>query len=548
MLTRRSFISAISASAAAFGQKPSRGDLDLRPIRLPGIDFVHRNSPTSQKYLLETMCGGVALLDYDNDGLLDIFFVNGGRLDDPVKLPPRFGRRDPLYWNRLYRQSRDGSFSDATERAGLHLESDSNYGMGVATGDYDNDGFTDIYVTNYGRNVLYHNNGDGTFTDVTAKAGVGAGGWSVSAGFFDYDNDGHLDLFVTRYLDYDLAHPRACGSAFRTYCPPGQFPKVSNVLFHNNGDGTFRDVSHEAGLDKLQGAGMGLAFADYDGDGFTDVFVANDRMEHRLLHNNRDGTFTDCALEAGVALAESGQPVSGMGVDFSDYDNDGRPDILLTDLAVESWQLYHNDGGGLFQSAGPQTGLAAITSRSSGWGVGWRDFDNDGRKDLFAARGHVLDTIERERPGVPYKETPLLAHNEGGKLRHIEITGAEPAAGRGVAFGQLGNDGRMDAVMAVLNGRPVVFRNRGAEGNHWLTLNLVGTISNRDGFGAKVKVNDQYGYCTSTGSYLSAHDKRLHFGLGQEREARVEIRWPSGKQQVLTKIAADQILTVKEPR
>jgi hypothetical protein len=292
---------------------------------------------------------------------------------------------------------------------------------------------------------------------------------------------------------------------------------------------------------------MGLAFGDYDGDGFPDVFVANDRMEHRLLHNNGNGTFTDRALEAGVALPESGQAVSGMGVDFSDYDNDGRPDILLTDLAVEIWPLYHNDGDGTFQYVSASSGLAAISSRNSGWGVGWRDFDNDGWKDLFAARGHVLDTIERERPGVPYKETPLLARNTGGKLHPVEISGAEPLAGRGVAFGQLSNDGCMDAVVSVLNGRPAVFRSRGGNGNHWLTLNLVGTRSNRDAFGAKVKVNEQYGYCTSTGSYLSAHDKRLHFGLNSERDAKVEIRWPSGATQTLTNVAADQVLTVREP-
>ena len=543
MLTRRRFVSALASGAAGL----SSGGPGLRAVQLPGLDFIHRNSPTSQKYVIETMCGGVALFDYNNDGLLDIFFVNGGRLDDPVKLPARFGRRDPRYWNRLYRQNKDGSFTDVTERAGLHRESDMNYGMGVATGDYDNDGFTDFYVTNYGRNTLYHNNGDGTFTDVTARAGVAAGGWSVSAGFFDYDNDGKLDLFVTRYLEYDLGHPVLCGSAFRTYCPPTSFPRTSNILYHNNGDGTFRDVSKEAGITKLKGAGMGLAFGDYDDDGFPDVFVANDRMEHWLLHNNGDGTFTDRALDAGVALSEDGQAVSGMGVDFSDYDNDGRPDIVLTDLAVEIWPLYHNEGGGTFRYASSSSGLAALCSRNSGWGVGWRDFDNDGWKDLFAARGHVLDTIERERPGVPYKETPLLARNSGGKLQQMELAGAEAVAGRGVALGCLGNNGRMDAVVGVLNGRPSVFRSGEGNGNHWLILYLVGTQSNRDGFGARVNVNGQYGYCTSTGSYLSAHDKRLHFGLGAEREAKVEIRWPSGKRQTLEKVAADRILTVKEP-
>ena len=542
MLTRRSFLYTIAAGAAFLVP----GLPELQTVRLPGLDFVLRNSPTSRKYLLETMCGGVALLDYNNDGLLDIFFVNGGHLGDPLKLPARFSRSDPAYWNRLYRQNKDGSFTDVTEHAGLHRESGTNYGMGVATGDYDNDGLTDVYTTNYGRNVLFHNNGDGTFTDVTAKAGVAAGGWSVSAGFFDYDNDGKLDLFVTRYLEYDLANPLLCGTAFHIYCRPDRFPKAANILYRNNGDGTFRDVSREAGIANLRRSGMGLAFADYDGDGLADVFISNDGMENTLLHNN-GGTFTDHALEAGVALSEDGQAVSGMGVDFSDYDNDGRPDILVTDLALEIWPLYHNDGGGTFSYASSSSGLARLCTRHSGWGVGWRDFDNDGAKELFAACGHVLDTIARDHPGLSFEETPFLAKSVRGRLQEVALPGAQPVAGRGVAFGDLNNDGFMDVVVSVLNGRPVCFRNRGGNGNHWLTLDLVGTRSSRDGFGAKVKVNGQYGYCTSTGSYLSAHDKRLHFGLGAAREARIEIHWPSGAQQVIEKVAVGQILTVKEP-
>jgi hypothetical protein len=530
------------ALAAVLAGKP-----DLQVVRPTGLDFVQRSSPTSQKYLIETMGGGVALLDYDNDGLLDVFFVNGGRLDDPVKSPVRFSRTDPAYWNRLYRQNRDGSFTDVTEKAGLHRESDTNFGMGVATGDYDNDGFTDLYVTNYGRNVLYHNNGDGTFTNVTAKAGVAAGGWSVSAGFFDYDNDGKLDLFVTRYLEYDLAHAKSCRARFSVYCAPGVFPRTSNILYHNNGDGTFRDASKEAGLSGLKGAGMGLAFGDYDDDGWPDVFVSNDGMEHRLLHNNRNGTFTDRALEAGVAFPEDGKAVSGMGVDFSDYDNDGRPDIIVTDLAAEVWSLYHNEGGGMFSDASSSSGLASVCARHSGWGVGWRDFDNDGFKELFASRSHVQDTIELDRPGITYKETPFLAKNVGGRLQVAALHGTQPVAGRGVAFGDLNNDGFMDAVVGVLNGRPVVIQNRGGNGNHWLTLQLVGTRGNRDGFGARVSVNGEYNYCSATGSYLSAHDKRLHFGLGSSRDAKVEIRWPGGRRQSLGRVRVDQILTVREP-
>src|SRR5271170_5923329 len=267
-----------------------------------GIDFVLRNSPTSRKYLIETMPGGVALLDYNNDGLLDIFLVNAGHVADPLRSPVNFDRHDPSYWNRLYRQNKDGSFTDVTVQAGLQNAGDTNYGMGVAVGDYDNDGFPDLYVTNFGRNILYHNNGDGTFTDVTAKAGVGAGGWSASAGFFDYDNDGKLDLFVTRYLDWSIETSKTCGDKELMYCQPGQFPAVSNILYHNRGNGTFEDVSVASGIAKTKGHSLGVAFADYDGDGYTDVFVASDVTNQFLFHNNGDGTFTEFATESGVAL------------------------------------------------------------------------------------------------------------------------------------------------------------------------------------------------------------------------------------------------------
>ena len=355
------------------------GGADVLEITRPAsVNFVHRNSPTSQKYLIETMGGGVALLDYNNDGLLDIILVNSGRLDDPVRLPSQFARSDPAYWNRLYRQNRDGTFTDVTAAAGLARAGEANYGMGVATSDYDNDGFTDLYVTSYGHNILYHNNGNGTFTDVAARAGVAAGGWSTSAGFFDYDNDGKLDLFVTRYLEWDIGHNILCGANFRIYCRPDKFGAVASILYHNNGDGTFRDVSRESGIGAVPGKSLGVAFNDYDNDGFPDVFVANDGMEQFLWHNNGNGTFTNRALEAGVALSDDGKAYSGMGVEFADYDNDGRPDLVVTNLATEVYALYHNEGKGVFRYASLPAGLAALSMRSSGWGVGWRDFDNDG--------------------------------------------------------------------------------------------------------------------------------------------------------------------------
>jgi len=519
----------------------------LFDIRQPGgLDFVLQNSPTAQKYLIETMPGGVALLDYNNDGLLDIFLVNGGRVVSPMQLPENFDRKNPRYWNRLYRQSKDGSFRDVTEQAGLANAGDGNYGMGAAVGDYDNDGFPDLYVTSYGKNVLYHNNGDGTFTDVTVKAGVAAGGWSVSAGFFDYDNDGKLDLFVTRYMEWDTKHSKTCGGDWRTYCPPEEFPSTSSILYHNNGDGTFTDVSQKSGIASKKGRALGVAFADYDGDGFTDIFVANDGMQQYLYHNNGDGTFMERGLEAGAALSEDGRRLSGMGVVFQDYDNDGRPDVIVTELPRDIYGVYHNEGKGTFSYGSLETGLGVLSSGSSGWGVGLEDFDNDGWKDLFVAQGHVLDNVEQIDPSLHYWELPMLAMNHTGRFERADSGSNSPTAGRGAAFGDLNNDGWQDVVMTSLGGHPQIFFNRGGK-QHWLVISLRGTRSNRDGFGARVCVNGQTRFATSAGSYLSASDKRLHFGLGHAETAKIEIAWPSGARQSLNDVHADQFLEVREP-
>jgi hypothetical protein len=518
----------------------------LEVLRPPGLDFTHRNSPTEQKYLIETMGGGVALLDYNTDGMLDIFLVNGGKLEDPQKLPANFSRPEPTYWNRLYRQNPGGSFTDVTASAGLSKAS-NDYGMGVAVGDYNNDGFPDIYVTNYGRNILYRNNGNGTFTDVTEEAGVGASGWSASAGFLDYDNDGRLDLFVSRYLDYDLSRNILCGSPFHAYCRPDKYDGTTNILFHNEGNGRFRDVSGASGIASVKGKGMGVAFNDYDDDGFLDIFVSNDLMEQFLFHNEGNGSFEERGLEAGVALSDDGKPYSGMGAAFADFDNDGLPDIVVTNLALEKFALYRNDGGGHFSYASLATGLAGLSARSSGWGVGLHDFDNDGWKDLFAAQGHVLDNVERINSGLRYLEPPALYRNAAGKFLKPELQELPGVAGRGAAFGDLDNDGTIDAVVSVLGGHPLVLRGR-PDKNHWLTLKLVGTISNRDGLGAKVRIGKQWVYATTAGSYLSASDSRVHFGLGGDTRVTVEIRWPSGKRQILDHIATDRIVTVEEPR
>jgi hypothetical protein len=519
----------------------------LFEVKLPrGIDFILQNSPTPQKHLIETMPGGVALFDYNNDGLLDIFFVNGGRLTSPLPAADDFDRHDPRYWNRLYRQNKDGSFTDVTEQAGLSNAGDGNYGMGVAVGDYDNDGYPDLYITSYGKNILYHNNGDGTFTDVTAKAAVAGGGWSVSAGFFDYDNDGKLDLFVTRYMEWDTKHSKDCGGNYHTYCPPEAFPATTNILYHNNGDGTFTDVSQRSGIAAKKGRALGVAFADYDTDGWTDIFVANDGMQQYLYHNNGNGTFTELALEAGTALSEDGKRMSGMGVVFQDYDNDGRPDIIVTELPREIYGVYHNDGAGSFSYRSLETGLGVLSSGSSGWSIGLEDFDNDGWKDLFVAQGHVLDNVETIDPSLHYLERPLVAINHRGRFERVDSGITTPVAARGAAFGDLNNDGWEDVVMTALGSPPQIVMNRGGNA-HWLVISLRGTRSNRDGFGARVQVNGQTRYATSTVGYLSASDKRLHFGLGTTEKAKVEVVWPTGTHQTMNDVHADQFLEVREP-
>src|SRR6266849_3919790 len=501
--TRRNFLNyaALAVTAPIF---------EVRPLR--GVDFILQNSPTAKKFLIETMPGGIALFDYNNDGLLDIFLVNGGRITSSLHVPENFARDNPLYWNRLYRQNRDGSFSDVTRAAGLASAGNGNYGMGVAVGDYDNDGFPDLYVTSYGKNILYHNNGDGTFTDVTARAGVAAGGWSVSAGFFDYDNDGHLDLFVTRYMDWTVANSKTCGNENAMYCPPTEFPAISNILYHNRGDGTFEDVSVPSGIASKKGHGLGVAFADYDGDGFTDIFVANDVTNQFLFHNNGNGTFTECALDSGAALTSDGKMLSGMGVVFQDYDNDGLPDLLVTQLPHQPYVAYHNDGHGFFSAQELETGFGAISGKASGWGAGLEDFDNDGWKDAFIVQGHVFDNVDKYESSLRYKDPPLLALNHNGHFEKADTGSDAPVAGRGAAFGDLNNDGWIDVVATSLGDHPQFFVNRGGN-SHWLTITLRGKLSNRDGFGARVQANGEVRFATATGSYLSSNDKRLHFGL-----------------------------------
>jgi enediyne biosynthesis protein E4 len=522
-----------------------------------GIDFQHENSATSNKYLIETMGGGVALLDYDNDGRLDIFFTNGAKIDDPMpggKMPDKSDRK---FWNRLYHQNADGTFTDVTEKAGLTGAQQNYYAMGVAVGDYDNDGFEDIYVTGYGGNTLYHNNGNGTFTDVTRTAGVGAGGWSASAGFFDYDNDGKLDIFVTRYLDWSFKTNRYCGEqkpGYRAYCHPDNYDGVTNILYHNNGDGTFTDVSQKAGIANPSGKGLGVTFADYDGDGFTDIFVANDSVQCFLYHNNGNGTFSEVGLLAGVGYNEDGKAFAGMGADFSDFDNDGRPDVVVTDLSNERYMLFRNNGDGTFRDVTNASGVGAATLAFSGWSTHLFDFDNDGWKDIFVAQGHVMDTIQLTSPNLKYLQPPLLLRNEGGHFKRVILGPAFQTewAGRGAAFGDIDNDGDIDVVMSNVGQKATLLRNDGGNRNNWLGITTIGKKSNRDGIGSRVKVVSasgltQYFTVNTAVGYQSASDKRLIVGLGADSTAKlVEIRWPSGIVQRLENVKAGQMLKVTE--
>jgi enediyne biosynthesis protein E4 len=519
-----------------------------------GVNFRNLASHTSKKYLIETMGGGAALFDYDNDGLLDLFLVNGAPLTDPTPkgtIPQKTG---PQYWNRLYHQKRDGTFEDVTEKAGLQ---GSGYGMGVAVGDYDNDGNADLFVTAYGGNRLYHNNGDGTFTDVTERAGVGGGGWSTSAAWVDLDNDGLLDLIVLRYMEWDFGDIW-CGPhqpGFRSYCDPKLFPPATPLVYHNDGDGHFTEISKKIGLSK-PGKGLGIAFADYDRDGRLDLCIANDSMFQFLYHNKGDGTFEEVGLMAGVSVDGEGGTYAGMGVDFADYDNDGLPDLLITDLGNQAYALYKNNGDGTFTYTTFASGLADITRPHSGWGFRFMDFDNNGWKDLLIAQGHDMDNVELTTPNLRYREPPILIRNTEGKFADISRSGGsvfnEPWVGRGMALGDIDNDGRLDAVITTNDGAVHILRNETLRRNHWLILKLVGHRSNRDAIGAEVKLTTskgiQFQTVTTAGSYLSSSDKRVHFGLGTEGVAdKVEIRWPSGIVQVLEAVPADQILQVDEP-
>ena len=518
------------------------------------IDFLAQASHTDKKYLIETMGSGVALFDYDNDGRLDIFFANGAPLSDPTPkgtIPLKTG---PKYWNRLYHQKPDGTFEDVTEKAGLQ---GIGYDMGAAVGDYDNDGYDDLYVTGLGGNHLYHNNGNGTFTDVTQSSGTGGSGWSTSATWVDLDNDGLLDLVVLRYVKWDF-DDIWCGEhtpGHRSYCHPDTFEPITPLVYHNDGHGHFTEVAAKIGLNR-PGKGLGVSIGDFDGDGKVDVAVANDSMVEYLYRNKGNGTFEELGMPAEIAVDGDGRTYAGMGIDLQDFDNDGLPDLIITNLANQKYALYRNNGDGSFSYDSYVTGIGGMTLLHSGWGIHFIDYDNDGRKDLLIAQGHDLDTVELNYPQLRYKEPPLLAYNTGKSFVDVSSQSGDMFkarwVGRGLAVGDIDNDGRVDAVFTTNGGPAYVLRNETNTDNHWLTLLLVGHKSNRDGIGAVIKLTtaagSQWVTVTTGGSYLSASDKRAHFGLGAASAAQsIQIRWPSGVLQTLSNIHADQILTVNEP-
>jgi hypothetical protein len=517
-----------------------------------GINFRHSASATSQKYLPETMGGGVALFDYDGDGRLDLFFTNGARISDPMPKGAAPDKREAKFWNRLYHQKADGTFEDVTERAGLRGE---GYSMGAAAGDFDGDGRADLYVAGYDAGRLYRNRGDGTFEDVTIKLKAEVNGWGTSAGWFDYDGDGRLDLFVARYMDWDFERGALyCGTPqVRAYCHPDNFKGASPVLLHQKADGTFEDVSVKAGVADASGKSLGVAFADFDGDGRADIFVANDNARQFLFRNRGDGTFEDVALLAGAGYDENGKSFAGMGVDAGDFDGDGLMDVFVTALSNETYPLYRNNGDMTFAYATGTTGLAPITIPYSGWGAHFLDADNDGRRDIFVAQGHVLDTIEKTTGYLTYKQTPLLLRNTGRTFVNVSDSAGlrQPLAARGAAFGDIDNDGDTDVVLAQTDGPPVVLKNSGTK-NHWLGLRLEGARGNTQGLGARVSVTDASGVrqvfdVTAAGSYLSSNDTRLLVGLGSKAGVRaVEVHWPGGKVQTLNSPKVDTYQTVRE--
>ena len=559
---RREFLRWITACAAGtafpslgltLGQDNSPYPFTEIPYSFSGINFVHTSGKSSQKYLPESTGAGCAFFDYDNDGWMDIYLVNSGPCDfwTPAK---------PLR-NALYHNNRNGTFTDVTEKAGVP---GGGYGMGVAVGDYDGDGFPDLYVTQYGRSILYHNNGDGTFTDVTEKAGVAAPGWASSSVWFDYDNDGRLDLFVCHFVDFSRLTHHVCSApktpalaGLNEYCYPRIFNPMPSWLFHNNGDGTFTDVSQKMGIADNPGKSWGAVATDINNDGFLDLFVSNDTTANFLFANRNGKRFEEIGFTAGVAYGPGGKARSGMGVDSADYDQDGWMDLFLTDLDHELYGLYKNKHDESFDDEATHAGIARISQTMSGWGVKFFDFDNDGLLDLLIANGHPDDLIDQISPGVTYSEPLLLFRNTGSGLKNISSdcgpVFSRKLDARGLALGDFDNDGSIDVLISVNDGPPVLLRNNAGRQNHWLGLRLIGKKSNPDAVG--VRLSYQAGDLKAErmkvggGSYLSSQDPRMVLGLGKnEKLDWLEIKWPlpNGKVERFTDLPIDRYITIVE--
>jgi enediyne biosynthesis protein E4 len=521
---------------------------DIR--KAAGLNFLQDSTGTDEKYYLETMGTGVAWIDYDQDGLMDLYFVQSAATD--IYKPPR-----PLR-SALYHNNGDGTFTDVTEKAGVGGE--GHYGQGVAVGDFDNDGWPDLYVTGYGRAILYHNNHDGTFTDVTAKAGVAdEGGWSTSAGWFDYDKDGYLDLVVTNYIDWSPQNNLWCGErrpGYRSYCNPNNYKGQKTKLYHNNHDGTFTDVSDKSGVGKPESKGMGVVLADFNNDGWPDIAIANDTWPNFLFLNNHDGTFKDVSLISGMAVSEDGHYEAGMGIDAADVDGDGLLDVYITHLDFELNRLYHNNGDETFTDNTFASGIGNKAILLSGIAAKFIDYDNDGWVDILQLNGAMVDNVALYHSEVSYKE-PLLMFRNLGKGHFDKVSDSlgpdfiRPVAGRGLATADFDNDGDIDIAVNVRGDYPELLRNDGGNANHWLEVLLIGTKSNRDGTGSVLKLTSEGFTQTKQAeggtSYMSASDPRIQFGLGKRSKIEsLVITWPSGQVEKLANVPIDQIIAIKE--
>ncbi len=536
------------ATASPLVEQSSQGFEEIL-TSASGISWVHVNGRSPMAHLPETVGAGCAFVDYDNDGWMDIYLVNSGACDF-------YQPAQPL-GNALYHNNRDGTFSDVTQKAGVPGNA---YGMGVAVGDYDADGFPDLYVTQYPHSILYHNNGDGTFTDVTAKAGVVAPGWATSAVWFDYDNDGRLDLFVCRFVDYSKAKLKFCGdrlSGERFYCIPSIYDPMPCWLFHNNGDGTFSDVSKESGISQSLAKAWGVVAADVNNDGWMDLYVTNDTVSNFLFTNRGKGRFEETGLLAGLGVNAFGKPRSGMGVDAADYDQDGRIDLFEANVDHEMYSLYHNDGNEAFSDVSNPTGVGAATRLMSGWGLKFFDYDNDGDLDLILCNGHPDDSVDKRVEGVKFLEPMLLFHNTGKGFENVsQRSGAifsRQLSGRGLALGDFDNDGSVDVLITQNNAAPVLLRNNLGRQNHWLGVRLVGTKANIDAVGAKVTYQSgdlkRHQFKVGGGSYLSSHDPRMVLGLGKRTKIDwLEIQWPqpSGRTERFAELPVDRYITIVE--